>query len=459
MMRKWLWLVVTSTFLTASAVTAQQAETSCNIPTRVAEGETARVIVDELRVRQSPALSGTVLAELQADDVVTRRAGTSCDGTRLWVEVAFQSGSVGGIGWIAEGDSEGYFIAPQVSTPNVDFLYVAVDPNTGVARNRDLYLISSDGSNVTNLTNTSTASENDAAWSTDGTQVYFTRNTLINTADGAQTDTSLYLMDVSSEGENRGERLVFRFRDLIPNTAALRVENWVLSPDQTHIVFVPYFSDTVYLMNVDGANLQTFVTELDNAVGLVYWSPDGREFAYTKAWRFDDDEQSDFYYWAISAEGSASQFIGTEADLITRWYQDEVVAIPPEGTATLGTYSIQRVGEEGELSKIYGFRAAVAPDERSVAFVSYLEGDGGSEGAVTLNSLEDTSLSQALTPPFELDNAWVQWSPDGSHLLYFLWREDAVVIMRVSVDGTDNFELFRAPQMSAIQGEWRPASS
>ena len=182
--------------------------------------------------------------------------------------------------------------------------------------NDNIYVMGDDGSNITQLTNT-TQSQWQPRWSPDGQQIAFMRdtdpsnniyrNTFIMNADG----TNLRQL-TNHKGNDRGLAFSPDGRKLLigssPNTKGLhimdfetgnvkRILNLIIgdvdwSPDGKQIVFVNTDSnierteDNIWIMNADGTNVRPWappiipVRTMDRDGGR--WSPDGQQILYTE---------------------------------------------------------------------------------------------------------------------------------------------------------------------------------
>lgn len=150
----------------------------------------------------------------------------------------------------------------------------------------DLYVMHRDGSHVTRLT-TDHATEDEPAWSSDGTRIAFNAN-----IDG---DYDIYVMN--SDGSNRIQ--------LTNNDAGDFHPTW--SPDGTRIAF---YSDRtgnaeIYVMNSDGSEQTNLSNSAATEDGSPAWSPDGTRIA------FDSYDGSDGRIYVMQADGSQQADLGS----------------------------------------------------------------------------------------------------------------------------------------------------
>jgi Tol biopolymer transport system component len=339
--------------------------------------------------------------------------------------------------------------------PERDFVLPAVDPRTfDAGENCDLYLIRSDGSQIVNLTDTQLDSENRAVWSADGRRLYFSRNSVGWYSGYAemQSSTSFYVMDVSEDGENLGERLLFRMSDVFERP--LRVEEWVLSPDEQTIAFQPYdyiSPDgetfdwdviTLYSVGIDGSNLrQLIVGESMQVHGeTALWSPDGDEIAFSSR-ACEGGLCRDEYFVIRPRSLSQSEHIGEVRDLLRRWHPEMEAVLTDETTTVYAAQSLWPV---------------LSPEKSAVVYSDYDFEERTS--TLMLAPVDEPSETTGLTPAFEDDIWYPRWSPDGTQIA-FLLRDGGslnVSLYRVDADGGDLTELHYARLLDFAPVEWRP---
>jgi Tol biopolymer transport system component len=336
-----------------------------------------------------------------------------------------------------------------------DFILPAVDPRTFEAGdNCDLYLIRSDGSRVVNLTDTALDSENRAVWSSDGRRLYFSRNSVgqYQGFSDEQSSTSFYVMDVSEEGENLGERLLFQMSDVFGRP--LRVEEWVLSPDEQTIAFQPYdyippdgalFDEdaiTLYSVAVDGTNLRRLIVGPWMQVHgeTLQWSPDGAEIAFSS--RICEAGLCGDEHFVIRPRSlSLPEPIGDVGNLLVRWH--------PEMEALLADEAVRQYDAPSLLP-------VLSPDKSAVLYSHYDVKEQTS--TLMLILVDEPSEPHSLTTAFD-DGIWFpRWSPDGAQIA-FLLRDGGsfnISVYRVNADGSDLTELYRARMWDFTPVEWRP---
>lgn len=141
----------------------------------------------------------------------------------------------------------------------------------------EIYVMNADGTNLVKLTD-NTAAEKNADWSPDGTQIVFDSN-----ADGGY---DIYVMD--ADGSN--------VQNKTNNTVGNTNPRW--SPDGTKIAFYSGLSSGVgiWTMHPDGSQLEELAISTSNTT--LSWSPDGSKIAYV------DHDGSDDEIWVMDSDGS-----------------------------------------------------------------------------------------------------------------------------------------------------------
>src|SRR5215217_85394 len=131
---------------------------------------------------------------------------------------------------------------------------------------RDIFVLNANGEGLRNVTNTPNADEDWPEWSPRGNQIIFSSN-----RDGNH---EIYVSDIDGE---EVRRLTTRTQD----------DKWpTWSPDGSRIAFHSDLGGTartdVFVMNADGSNV-TRLTSADAFDQMPAWSPDGRRIAFMSA--------------------------------------------------------------------------------------------------------------------------------------------------------------------------------
>lgn len=249
--------------------------------------------------------------------------------------------------------------------------------------NNDVYVMNTDGSGVTNLTN-NPANDYDPYWSPDGTRLVFTR-----LEDGIY---SLYVMNADGSGQT----------NLTSGLGFAAGAAW--SPDGNYILFSgrPTATGTdadVYRMDANGAN----VTQLTNTPGLleVYpvYSPDMTRIAYA----IRDPANSNLAdIFVMNADGSGV------TNLTNNSWDD--------------------------------FHAAWSPDGAKIAFTSNRDGN---QEIYTINpdGSDPTNLTNNLA-----SDGFGNWSPDGTQFVFHSNRGTNIFDVYVmNADGSGQTNLTNNP--------------
>ena len=180
------------------------------------------------------------------------------------------------------------------NSPTVNGKIAFVSNRSG---NYEIYTINPDGTNLTNLTNTTSADEDSPSWSPNGTKIVYTKSGQIWTmkADGSsQTQVG----SVSDADQIK----------------------W--SPDGSKFVFTR--SPNLWTINVDGSNL----TQLTNDGFLPAWSPDGAKVVFSS--QFNESGNFKEEIFVVNSDGSnRTRLINDNFSL------DRFAAWSPDGTKIL----------------------------------------------------------------------------------------------------------------------------
>jgi len=182
-----------------------------------------------------------------------------------------------------------------LAAPGYDIAFSALDSAVG---NSEVYLLSADGTTLTNLTN-NPSGDLGAAWSPDGHKIAF-----VSRRTGTY---QIYVMNADGSGQTQ-----------LTSGSFSSSPSW--SPDGTKIAFsrdTGNFTEEIFLMNPDGSALTQLTSFPGGAAGPV-WSPDGTRIAFTGGGSFETD------IFVMNADGSDVTRLTTSPgiDVVSAWSPD-----------------------------------------------------------------------------------------------------------------------------------------
>ena len=233
-------------------------------------------------------------------------------------------------------------------TPSPDGAKIAYVSGQGY--NAEIYVMNTDGSSKAQLTDNSDW-DTEPAWSPDGLQLVFVTDHFDNSSE-------IKIMNADGSGQTT----------LAKSGAS---EGYYLSPDWsplgTQIAFVREGYDLecqgcseIFVMNVDGSN-STQITNNNGSSQNPTWSPDGAQIAYATY-----VEPTDIGIFSIHPDGTGqSQLADTEGwDSQPSWSPDaRVIAFQSDlGQFVVGTFDIYIVGTDGSgLTRLTTNENSISP--------------------------------------------------------------------------------------------------
>ncbi|MSS73107.1 MAG: choice-of-anchor D domain-containing protein [Candidatus Latescibacteria bacterium] len=186
--------------------------------------------------------------------------------------------------------------------------------------NEEIYVINSDGSGQTRLTNNS-ASDAIPSWSPDGSKITFTSS--------RNGNMEIYVMNSDGTGQIR----------LTNNPAIDWIPSW--SPDGGKIAFV---SDRegdmdIYVMNSDGTGQKSLTTDPAHDL-FPSWSPDGGKIAFVS----DREGDGDIYVMNSDGTGQKSLTSETSTEWAPNWASFRRIGSASVGASASRTMTVQNRG-------------------------------------------------------------------------------------------------------------------
>jgi Tol biopolymer transport system component len=244
--------------------------------------------------------------------------------------------------------------------------------------NREIYVVRTDGSGLSNLTNNS-ADDLWSAWSPGGSKIAFTSN-----RDGNR---EIYVMNADGSGQMR----------LTSEPEIDYIAAW--SPDGSKIAFVSHRDGNgeIYVMNADGSG-QTRLTDHVAHDSLPSWSPDGSKIVFQS----DRDGNGEIYMMSSDGSGQIRLTENAANDSGPSWSPNgSKIAFDSDRDGNREVYLMNADGS-GQTpltdNQADDFQPAWSPDGSRMAFVSGREGnfeihvmnaDGSGQARLTNNSAED----------------------------------------------------------------------
>jgi len=284
--------------------------------------------------------------------------------------------------------STGGDATPTVETPTVakatSTVEIAVSEQIAFTSERDgnaeIYVMNSDGSEQTNLTNSPSADFR-PRWSADGARIAFHSYEEGDVGGNAE----IYMMD--ADGRN--------WIRLTRDGASDKFPDW--SPDGQKIIFVSDRDGNfeIYVMNNDGTQVRRLT---DNPAQDYFpaWSPDGDRILFES----DRDGDTDIYVMDVDGGNVINLTLDPATDSMASWSPDSSeIAFTSDRT---GRREIWAMDDDGgslvQLTTEGGWQPSWSPDGARIVFVSDRDGDseiyvmdndGGDQIQLTYSSARD----------------------------------------------------------------------
>ena len=253
----------------------------------------------------------------------------------------------------------------------------------------NIYVMDSDGTNITRLTTNEDSIDTSASWSPDGSKIVFSSD-----MDG-QWGYNLYVMD--SDGTNITRLTKQDSSDMSPS--------W--SPDGSKIAFISdmhgQMFTNIYVMDSDGTNITRLTTERNCWDEFPSWSPDGEKILF-----------------------ESCQYEGTE-------FRETIFVMDSDGTNMTMLIAWEDAGEDEFPSW--------SPDGSKIVFSSNLDGQlYGTKNIYVMDS-DGTNITRLTTKEDSLDEL-PSWSPDGSKIA-FISDMDGQMFTNIYVMDSDGTNITR----------------
>jgi Tol biopolymer transport system component len=299
-------------------------------------------------------------------------------------------------GFTQEGFGHGLSALPSIAKTNGKIAFTSTQDG-----NTEIYVMNSDGSSRTRLTN-NPAFDGDPAWSPDGTRIVFT-----STRDGNE---EIYVMKADGSGQTR-----------LTNNAALdRTPAW--SPDGAQIAFASNRDSgdfDIFVMNTDDL-VQTNISRIPGGVQADFqdpdWSPDGTKIACSQA-IIQNGVRGPYGVLTMNSDGSNQTRLTTagNVDITPRW--------SPDGTKIV--FASSRVGNLGTFQ------------------VYFMTANGGNQTRLTNNTGE---------------NSRPAWAPDGTKLTFQSTQRFSFDVYTMNPDGANQVQLTNTFAQES-QPIWQPLTN
>ena len=188
----------------------------------------------------------------------------------------------------------------------------------------NIYLMNTDGTNVTKITNDNIIKMGTVTWSPNGRQLAY---------DALDTSGQYYIMITGDNGE---------WTSALPTTMNVAFPAW--SPDGRRIAFTAAVDDNleIFIGDIDGGNITrlTYHTASDK---FPVWSPDGTKIAFVS----NRDTNSQIYIINVDGTGLTRLRTTTAEDTTPAWSPDGSNIVFETGTVTQPFWTIATINVDG----------------------------------------------------------------------------------------------------------------
>lgn len=324
----------------------------------------------------------------------------------------------------------------QSSQPQLLFQVNSFSPDKG--KQRDLYLVNSDGSGLQQLTQEAFTLWG-GEWSPDGQYILFHSNKPI-TSGSAKIEVNPGVYVMKADGS-----------DIRLLTQNLKNQYYFSSwhPDSRQILFtamVPLEGNKIFKINVDG----TGEIQLKDGINWApRWSPDGEQIVFA---------QGDTELAVIDSEGSQVKILAK--DLISqangRWSPDGAWVYFTGRFSGQDTREIFRIKSDGSeienLTNQDGDDMLVgwSPDGSKLLVISTRDGN---QEVYVMDADGANPVNMSQNPAKDHDAAW---SPDGNQIAFVSDRSGEEQIYVMNADGSNVVQVSSGITGTAIAPKWKP---
>ncbi len=285
--------------------------------------------------------------------------------------------------------------------------------------NSEIYIMNSDGSNVTRLTNDPAQNHPWYAWSHDGRRLAFISGSTINNGETGQND--IYVVNPDGSGIVNVTNQPFSHLSV----------SW--SPDDKTLLFSSNQENSnrdIYLVNPDGSNLRN-LTDNPAYDTQPHWSPDGRVL-------FRSDRSGHDEYYIVNPDGSNLQQVtfnnldtiqtggfspdGRQILLVLHFSNDQIYSINADGSGQTNLTNNTLLCSSPEWS----------PDGNRILYTCY-ETNTSISNLFIMN--RDGSAQTQITSGVDVQNP--HWTPDGHGFVFDTNRDGNYEIYLLDEQGNN----------------------